>query len=73
MSYVNIEGEPFRISLCEDIAIGDGRVLLLNLTHEGIVMDVFAKEWDESLEYAEQLGKVTMTYKQWANWVEGES
>ena len=59
-----------------EIDIGDGRHMTIGITHEGIIMDVFAIS--EHIDYSgnppgedERLGTVEMTFAEWAEWVLG--
>ena len=43
------------------IDLDDGRVLDVNITHEGIIMDVFRN--------MEHLGTAGMMFDEWADWI----
>ena len=55
-----------------DIDVGDGRLLMVNITHEGIIMDVWKKADDvdeigSACSCDEHLGTVGMTFDEWAD------
>jgi len=55
-----------------EIDLHDGRYLNVNITHEGIVMDVYdAKVRGKFRDRREDkhLGTVGMMFDEWANWI----
>lgn len=51
-----------------EIDIGDGRLMTINITGEGIIMDVFAGM--PGLK-GDHLGTAGMMFDEWAEWVGG--
>ena len=56
------------------IDLGDGRNMTVNVTSEGIIMDVFAVS--EHIDYSdnppgedEHIGTVGMMFDEWADWI----
>jgi len=47
------------------VDLGDGRNLIVNVTDEGIIMDVFDGLFPED----EHLGTVGMMFDEWADWI----
>ena len=56
-----------------EIDIGDGRVLTINITGEGIIMDVFERqpEGETWMDEDIHLGTAGMMFDEWADWVGG--
>jgi len=57
-----------------DIDTGDGRLMTINITGEGIIMDVWKKADDvdeigSRLSCDEHLGTVGMMFDEWADWI----
>jgi len=57
-----------------EIDLGDHRHLTINITHEGIIMDVFLSErTDESdltgFDKPMLLGTMGMMFDEWADWI----
>ena len=55
-----------------EIDLGDGRHMTINITHEGIIMDVFGVQEDESNGMVRDdlhLGTAGMMFDEWAEWV----
>ena len=50
------------------VDLGDSRHLLVNVTGEGVIMDVFARR-PEYADQDEHLGTVGMTFEEWADWI----
>ncbi len=53
-----------------EVGLGDGRFMTINITHEGIILDVFAStcaDWAEPGD--EHLGTAGMMFDEWADWV----
>jgi len=49
-----------------DIDIGDGRTLTVNITGEGIIMDVYGSKADT---HQPHLGTAGMMFDEWAEWI----
>ena len=49
-----------------EIDLGDGRHLAINISHEGIVMDVY--NYEDS-RYMGMEGTAGMMFDEWADWV----
>ena len=59
-----------------DIDIGDGRHMTINITHEGVIMDVFERQPEggdyDLLNTSDEdvhLGTVGMMFDEWADWI----
>ena len=57
-----------------DIDVGDERLLMINITGEGIIMDVWKKADDvdgigSALSCDEHLGTAGMMFDEWADWI----
>jgi hypothetical protein len=55
-----------------EIDLGDGRHMTINITHEGIIMDVFGVQEDDSNGMVRDdlhLGTVGMMFDEWADWI----
>ena len=50
-----------------EVDLGESRHMTINITDEGIIMDVFG-EPDENLDEV-HLGTVGMTFDEWAEWI----
>jgi hypothetical protein len=50
-----------------EINIGDGRTMTINITGEGIIIDVFGRAPQEFSDDT-LLGTVGMTFDEWAEW-----
>ena len=52
------------------VDLGDNRHLLVNVTHEGIVMDVYnyIDGWEDSRDMGLE-GTVAMMFDEWAAWI----
>ena len=53
-----------------EIDLGDGRHMTINITHEGIIMDVFGVQEDESNGMVRDdlhLGTMGMMFDEWAD------
>ena len=52
------------------VDLGDNRHLLVNVTHEGIVMDVYnyIDGWEDSRDMGLE-GTVAMMFDEWADWI----
>jgi hypothetical protein len=75
MSIIYTETKSDKDSRTE-IDIGDGRMLTINITGEGIIMDVWKKADDvdeigSALSCDEHLGTAGMMFDEWADWVGG--
>ena len=60
-----------------DIDTGDGRLMTINITGEGIIMDVWKKADDvdeigSRLSCDEHLGTAGMMFDEWADWIVAE-
>ena len=61
------------------VDLGDGRNLLVNVTEEGVIMDVFQNRpvhdkgavvpIPKGRYVSEHLGTVGMTFEEWADWI----
>jgi len=51
------------------VTLGDGRILNINVTHEGVIMDVFERR-PEYADQDEHLGTAGMMFDEWADWVD---
>ena len=59
-----------------EIDLGDGRNMTVNVTSEGIIMDVFGLQEDEADGMVHDdlhLGTAGMMFDEWAEWVEDTS
>ncbi len=56
------------------VGLGDGRTLMVNVTVEGIIMDVYSprREGHALNVYHDHLGTVGMTFDEWADWIAGD-
>jgi len=57
-----------------DINIGDGRLMTINITGEGIIMDVYEQADDvesdlTGFDKPMHLGTIGMTFEEWADWI----
>ena len=55
--------------ILHNVDLDDGRTLNINITDEGIIMDVF-EPWGWYADQDEHLGTAAMTFEEWANWVQ---
>jgi len=53
-----------------EVDLGDGRHLTINISHEGIVMDVYnyIDGWEDSPDMGLE-GTVGMMFDEWADWI----
>ena len=53
-----------------EIDLGDGRHMTINISHEGIVMDVYnyIDGWEDSPDMGLE-GTVGMMFVEWADWI----
>jgi len=53
-----------------EIDLGDGRHLTINISHEGIVMDVYnyIDGWEDSRDMGLE-GTAGMMFDEWADWI----
>ena len=51
------------------VPLEDGRVLNINVTNEGVIMDVYEnyKDGETGIRMTEHLGTVGMTFDEWAD------
>ena len=73
MSIIYTETKSDKDSRTE-INIGDGRMMTVNVTGEGIIMDVWEKADDvdeigSALSCDKHLGTIGMTFDEWAEWI----
>ena len=52
-----------------EIDLGDGRLMTITITHEGIIMDVYLRGFTPETDTLE--GTVGMMFDEWADWVGG--
>ena len=55
--------------ILHNVDLDDGRVLNINVTDEGIIMDVFERK-PEYADQDEHLGTAAMMFEEWADWVQ---
>ena len=69
MSIIYTETKSDKDSLTE-INIGDGRMMTVNVTGEGIIMDVYnyIDGWEDSRDMGLE-GTVAMMFDEWADWI----
>ena len=62
---ITVEGcaSPIRYS----VDLDDGRFLSINITHEGIIMDVYLRGFTPETDTLE--GTVGMMFDEWADWL----
>lgn len=51
------------------IDLGDGRNMTVNVTEEGIIMDVYSLDEDDGVRDHYHLGTVGMMFDEWADWL----
>jgi hypothetical protein len=53
-----------------EVGLGDGRYMTINITHEGIIMDVYAVPFLDRVDPEDlHLGTAGMLFDEWADWL----